>query len=410
MSDYTDRLRQPVYRSLSGATFVLQFDDVERSGGKKAAVHEFPQQDAASVQDLGNQEQRFPMTVYFTGADYDQQADAFWQALSERGAGALQHPRYGDIPVLPLSWSQTEKWVDGVGRADFRVEFIRSPDTVAFPITVVAIDTAISAGVASAIELSVEIAAGQFFPINAADIANIKNQALFGIRSLKSAFDSILSTAESIQAEFNALFEEITSGIDELIAAPGELYTKMAQLASIPAQIVTSVSSKVDSYIALFSEPVPEELTNAQAINIGEMTVYPFGALAVASTIGDIQSRGEAVAISDKLSGAVDTFNSRIELVESASPSYRQNQAILAQLKDSMDKARASLLDRSYSLKTERRVTLASERTPIDLLSEFFANEITDLDAALDDFILSNGLKSDEIILVPAGREVVYYV
>jgi prophage DNA circulation protein len=403
---YDDRLRSAEYTAPSGERFELQFDDLERAGGKKAAVHEFPQQDAASVQDLGNQAEKFPMAVYFTGADYDTQADAFWSALGERGPGSLQHPRYGDIPVLPIAWTQAEKLVDGLGRADFKVEFLRVLADVPFPITSVAIDEAVGSAVAEATEAAAAEAAGEFDPENAADLAVVKAGVLDGVQSYQDAFAEVTAVSEEIQAESTKAVRDITGGIDDLLAEPLTLFTSLANLARLPARVLTSVVNKLKAYNAYVEAIVQAEpLSVAQATAFVEAVLYGMAGATEASTIGALRSRGEAIAAADALETIGETVAAAIEAAEAAVPGFRTSPDTMAALIGAASAARASLLERAYSLRAERRVTLAADRTPLDLVAEFYGGAIDELDA----FIESNGLTGDEIILVPAGREVVYY-
>jgi hypothetical protein len=143
----------------------------------------------------------------------------------------------------------------------------------------------------------------------------------------------------------------------------------------------------------------------AQATAFVEAVLYGMAGATEASTIGALRSRGEAIAAADALETIGETVAAAIEAAEAAVPGFRTSPETMTALIGAASAARASLLERAYSLRAERRVTLASDRTPLDLVAEFYGGAIDELDA----FIESNGLTGDEIILVPAGREVVYY-
>lgn len=64
------------------------------------------------------------------------------------------------------------------------------------------------------------------------------------------------------------------------------------------------------------------------------------------------------------------------------------------------------LVEYSFSLIQERRLVLGRARTIIDLAGQLYGTVDDKLDAMID----TNGLSGDEIIEVPAGREIVYYV
>jgi prophage DNA circulation protein len=408
---YEDRLRTAIYSSPSGAIFTLQFDGVERSGGKKAPIHEFPQQDVSDVQDLGNTTERFPMTVYFTGDNYDQQADAFWTALSEKGPGSLQHPRYGNIPVLPIAWSQTERFVEDVGRADFKVEFVRVQTAFVFPVTSLAAGEAILNATTAAIENGIATAASQFDLVNAADTLSVKNGILGALDDYNKFFGDIMAVSEEIQAEANQLVGDITNRIDQLLEAPAQLFTSLANLAALPARVFTNVVQKIQGYASQISSAVTLVIESyTQAVTVVQNIFSFFAGAAVASTFGTLDTRSEAVQAADQLEQITNTLTLIIESSENSAPGFSANQEVLSALIDAVAKARADLLERSYSLKSERRLTLSFERTPFDLLAEIYRDGgITVLDAQLDEFIRINGLQGDEIILVPTGREVVYY-
>ena len=127
MPDYSAIIRQAKYIAPSGATVIMQFDDVERSSGKKFAVHELPQQDAPIVQDQGKKATEYPFACYFSGETAYTDADALDAALSEIGPGTFEHPMFGNIDVLADTWAETRKLVDGLGRVDFSIHFVYAP-------------------------------------------------------------------------------------------------------------------------------------------------------------------------------------------------------------------------------------------------------------------------------------------
>lgn len=407
---YIDRIRNFNYTSPSGNSYLLQFDDLNRQGGKKVAIHEFPQSNAASVQDLGNQVLKISASIYFTGPDYDQAAGAFWKALEEKGPALLHHPRYGEIQVVPISYSQTENLVDRLGRADFSIEFVKDDTQGIFPLSTIADSEAVGTGVQDAVDQSGEIAAGNFAPVDAADLSKCKVQTQNWLDEYEKAFAQVAAVSEAVQAEINKAISEVNSTIDALLAAPLSLMTSLSNLAKLPAKIVTKVSNKISAYKTQIENTVlsiPESYS--QAVSAVESVLYSFGWSSSASTTGTISNRAEAVGAAEnmeEISGLVLNF---IESTEAANPTFRANPETVQALVDAASIAKASLLERSFSLKAEHRVTLATERTPLDLLAEFYGVELDNLDESLDEFIVTNSLKGNEIILIPAGREVVYY-
>lgn len=64
------------------------------------------------------------------------------------------------------------------------------------------------------------------------------------------------------------------------------------------------------------------------------------------------------------------------------------------------------LVEYSFSLIQERRLVLGRSRTIVDLAGQIYGS----VDDRLNQLIDINGFTGDEIVEVPRGREVVYYV
>lgn len=407
---YLDRLRTCDYRSPSGATFTMQFDDIERNGSSKTAVHELPQQDKPDIQDLGNNADRFPMSLYFTGADYDQKADAFVLALKERGAGALSHPRFGDIPVKALTWSQSESFVENMGRADFSVEFIHCPTTVAFPVTTVQQQETIGNLSADASAASADRFVEDFAPIDADDLAACKAAVMDTIQDISDGFAAVTNGIDSAAREINNQISAVESQIDELVAAPAQLFDSMQGIYNTVADLPTKIQEKLLSYAAqmesladrIFGEP---PRTTSQAALATATSSMIMTATAKSTTVGTTASRQEAVRNADSIEAIRTSFQDVVEQSEAAVVGYQADPVAMAALSDTIAKTSDAVLQASFDLRSERRYVLPAETPVLVLLWKFYGS----LDA-LDEFIESNDLQGDENLMVPAGREVLYYV
>ena len=67
------------------------------------------------------------------------------------------------------------------------------------------------------------------------------------------------------------------------------------------------------------------------------------------------------------------------------------------------------LLIQAYDLAIEKRFTLDVPKAPIQIVIEEYGS-LGENDVNLDLFISANGLKGDDILYLPAGREVLTYV
>lgn len=403
---YIERLRIGRYRSPSGAEFEFQFRDLSRSGDKKAAIHELPEQDAAPVQDLGNAALRFPIEAIFTGADYDLTADAFFDALGERGPGLLLHPRWGDIPVLPVSRSQSESFVDGMRRAVFTIDFVRVPD-VEYIVSSVQLEGQISADAEAASVAATTDIGSAIVSTDAAGAERVKGGFRATLDTFKANVADMIATSQDLQDEFDDRVRKFEADLNTLILDPLVLSQEWLAIARLPAQAVTSIKAKIDGYRATIETIGDIALaTGAQTAEAASRVLQLFGFVVGESesvTRGDIADRVEAAALAEEMRGAWTVMAQTVEADEAVT-GYNAPQSSLANARAINSAASDLLFERSFSLRIQQRVTLSKDYTPLDLAFELYG----DLEK-VDELIEQNGIGDDEIFLIPRGREVVYY-
>lgn len=407
---YLDRLRSCRYRSPSGAEFELAFTEVMRSGAKKAAVHEFPQADTPEIQDLGNQGQRFPLRAEFSGQNYDLTADAFVQALSEAGAGTLLHPRWGDIRAVPLTWKQSETFVDGMGRAEFEVEFARTDETL-FPIS----EKAIELQMADSLDAISESASGGFAaydPENAMDAAASKAVLTDGLTRFRTQMQAIVAQNAEVATEFDRVFASVVDGFDTVILDPSAAAASVISLMRLPATVESGITAKINGYSAVVDSLAASfDLSSGAQAMMAVLQLLGLGlGLADSATVGSLADREDAADAAGATQDATTALVEAVEAVEAAVSGYMTDAAIMAALRAALAQAAALLLEKAFSLRAARRVTLTRDSTPLDLVYELLAPESAEeMETALDEFIAQNRLAGDMILMVPAGTEVAYY-
>ncbi len=395
---FLDRLRECRYISPSGIEFRLMFDSLERSGGKKAPVHELPHRDVADVQDLGNTAEKFPLAVYFTGADYDQQADAFYAALREPGRGKLLHPRWGDRDVLPLSRSQTEPFVDGIRVARFQVDFIEAPDPATLTVnmtTAAAIQSAATVAAAAS-----EVALGaQIETLDAVETVKLKGAVEDSVEAAMVPLRRAAVDDEDIRSQFAAAQREINREIDTLAVVPVTLTGKLLDLVRLPAGIESAITGKVKAYAAHLAKQCEDIVGKTLGPIMAYVCMIVAGIIGLAecTTTGTIASREEAMDIYDTLTDSAEDGLTAIN-------GTLEDPTAAASLRQLVSDARARLLVESYSLPTERSMVLQGDATPIDLAYQLY-HDPEQYQRVIDE----NGLTDERIFVIPAGTEIRWY-
>jgi prophage DNA circulation protein len=117
-------LQRLVQASWKGVVFSVRSEELP-SGGRKTALHEFPNSDERFVEDLGEIPPRFTITAFVHGLDWLERAQALENALREAGPGRLVMPTFGAWTVWALPYSKSASQT-AVGEIEFQLEFATS--------------------------------------------------------------------------------------------------------------------------------------------------------------------------------------------------------------------------------------------------------------------------------------------
>lgn len=438
---WQDRLREAAYRSPNGTRTVFTFQDVSRVAEKKTSAFDFPDADGTLVQDLGRKGRRYPLRVLFAGDDHDLEADAFELTLLERGAGVLEHPRYGQVDVVPFG--------EITQRDDLKTRANQTVIEVVFWATIgTAYPTGQTDGAAEALAAVDEYQAAASQELEDALVVDTQFEEVtfrdqWGglLDNVESALAEVAETSAEVERQFNDINDSINRGIDVLIAEPLTLAFQTIALIKAPARAVAQIERRLEGYGNLASS-----ITNGSSNRIGTgsagtpRTIQPtndsraanelasrqvFAQGAVAGSVtaamasaqapedeGGYTTQPQAIAAAEQL---LDQFE---QVTDWADNNYRQldgtgvkglpvvdTGAGYQQLQKAVSLAAGVLVQLAFNLRQERRVTLDRARSLYDFVGEYYG----DIDANLDFFINSNDLTGSEILELPKGRTVVVY-
>ena len=229
--------------SFRGVPFYVQSHDL--TGGRRGILHEFPNRERPATEDLGKAAERYTITAYVVGPDYDFARSALKQAVFDtQGPGTLVHPYLGTLQVQMLPGCTVREQIAPSQIAVFRLVCV---DAGTAPLTSASIDT-VAQVIADAKAALVAIQAGY-----AIAVATAKNPAFlagFITAGLSSLAGSILGLPPAISG---ALALDTAA----LQADPG---TVAANTAATVAQTFT------DAAIAIVANPpAPPDLTGGLA-------------------------------------------------------------------------------------------------------------------------------------------------
>jgi prophage DNA circulation protein len=249
--------RRLVGASFRGVPFFV--DTSERTGGRRAVVHEFPLRDDPFSEDLGRHARKFRVDGYVLGDDYLAQRDALLSALEDvAGPGELVHPYYGTKRAICDTVSVREQRADG-GIAQFAIDFVETPAQA--PTPSVQPDTA---GL-------VATSAAAAHAATRAELAAQFNPAGMPTRALASAQAALTKAAGALKSKL----APIVTDTQELSSLTGQLTQLTAQASSLvrqPAVIATNFLAAftgLDNTISAAPATVMNALIEAYSVDLG---------------------------------------------------------------------------------------------------------------------------------------------
>lgn len=412
---WNDRIREAAYTSPSGARSVFTYEDVSKTVEKKTTGFEFPDANGTYVQDLGHSGRRYPLRVIFWGSDYDQEADAFEAALLERGTGRLEHPIYGTVDVVPFgSIKRRDDLKTAANQAIIEVTFWETIGLI-YP----AAQSDPASEVLNAVEEYNAAAAQQFEDATSLDTAvetaTFKGDYQALLDSAQSGLQSVADAQDDVRRQFNAVVDSINQGIDILVAQPLTLAFQTTQLIQAPARALTNIEARLDAYANLASSltsgggSVVSPGNDSRASNEYHANDLYASSYVTGSVVSAVNNRFDTKA------GALSAADAILTQFQQVADWRDQNFESLAEidtggayqkLQEAVALTAGFLVDISFTLKQERRIVLDRARTIIDLAAELYGS----VDDQLDFLINSNNLTGSEILELPKGREIVYYI
>lgn len=405
---WIDRIREAAYTSPNGARFTWDYEDVSRTFDKKTTAFEFPDFEGTYVQDLGRTGRRYPMRVFLWGADYDIQADAFEEALGEVGVGRLEHPIYGIVDVTPFGTvDRNDRLKTASNQAVLEFTLFETSGIVNPQASVDSVST-----IRSLISEYAQSAAIEFevnTDLNTAISRSIfKGNYISILNRTTSTLRDIADSEDTVRQRFNAINTSINTSIDLLIGDPVTLALNTIQLVSLPSSASSSIKERLDGYGSLVSLIVNSSNDGKQnnTARTQDLYVNSYVAAAVESALNTTYTtKSEAINAVDQLITMFDNVVSwrddlLVELGEADSgETYQIIQDIVAL-------STAYIVNLSFSLQQERIICTDRNRNMIELSAELYG----ETDTRLDFFINSNNLTGSEILEIPKGREIRYYV
>jgi prophage DNA circulation protein len=410
---WNDRLREAAYTSPDGTRVTFDYENVRKTIDKKTTGFEFPDADGTFVQDLGHSGRRYPLRVFFWGDNYDLEADVFEALLLERGTGKLEHPIYGVIDVVPFGTiSRRDDLKTAANQAIIEVTFWETIGLI-YPTS----QNDPASDVLAAVN-AYNLAAAEMFDEttsldSAVEQATLKSSYTALLDSVSAGLQGVADTQDNVRKQFDAIVDSVNLGIDILIDQPLTLASQTTQLIQAPARALTSIQARLDSYRNLAAIIISGGVTSQGLDSSNSNTFHTKDLYASTYVTGSIVSviNNQFNTKTEALEAAEDILAQLDDVVNWRDDNYQSLGEVdtgeaYQQLQDAAALTAGFLVSISFSLKQERTLVLDRARTIVDLVGELYGS----VDDQLDFFINSNDLIGSEILELPRGRSIVYFV
>ena len=407
---WTDRLKTAAYTSPSGQRFEFLYENVSMETEKKTGTFIFPEIDGQYIQDLGRSGRRFPFVLFFSGPDYDFDSDSFLLALEEKGIGTLEHPLYGTRKVVATGTiTRRDDLLTAANQAAFNIIFSETIENINFPSSELNDASDIKNAVNDMDEAIVDQYSSGLNINTQSDIVVVQNDLLDKKNLIDTATEGLAGLNEDIKNGMDIISDSLNNDIFDDIFSPGGLMDQMITLINAPSNIITGIKAQIEGYSEIINTMMSglfgsSEMNENQYISSQALTLGSFGALSLACLNSNFENRPKAI---DTVNELIDIFDNITEWMDEKNEEFEiedtgENQYYIFQ--KVFEKIIGYLVKLSFELPKEVFFTLKEDRQIIELVSELYG----DLEK-IDFFIQTNNLTTDEIELLPMGKEIVYY-
>lgn len=448
---WKERRTDAIIETPDKARYTFQYTDLEKDIEKKTSKYLFGDTDSQYIQDFGLGGISYPMTLHMSGANYDQDANAFEKSASKKGVCILEHPFYGVKNVIIEKINRRDNIKTEGGQVTFTLTL---SETILFKIPYQEPDMGF--GLLKALQdlsdSAKEAFANSFLGKTAQALVDAANRIEAIVNDVVASVEFIASTVDSVTSTIYNIQRYIDRNMSNLLQAPFTLAGSIQSLISAPSSAIASVKNKFQMYQNMYEgqknfeggidssknsndkkNKCAEKTLVAGAItgaicesilyaantteNIDQATASSTtsGSTATTNTTAEstLKTKSEATALAVQIMDFyyevqefLDSMQENTEN-DSLENSFVVDSALVYNLKNVVAITVKNLVALAFSLQQERIIYTEKEYNLFELCYKLYGTTNND---TLQKLIDSNNLTGQEIIMIPQDREIRYYV
>ena len=334
----------------------VEFFVAESAGqfGRRNVLHEYPQKDKPSPEDLGRKAQHFSVEAYVLGSDFATQRDNLIVACEAEGPGVLIHPYYGKKYVILAEPAKVTETQDKTRIARISLAFVEAGD---LPQPTISEDGL--SQVSDAADVLSDAAEGDF-----SSTFSALGLPDFSVQDAISKIKGAANTIESYRGNVSSIYNNVAS----FSFAMRSLRTSIVNLLNSPA----AMANKLRSALELLTTTLNNVFGTTNSAFHAHSSLLAFG---VHDALIPTNTRTRKQQAQNRT--AVNALIQRVALAQASKAAVSQsyassNDALAARntLLDAMDTIEANASDAVYAAiqdlraKVSRHVPLASVGLP----------------------------------------------
>lgn len=390
-----------------GNVYKPKWKNASRAKEYNTSEFDFPDVPGTLVYRTTPRAYRYNLEFYFSGENHLEDATAFLISADDPRPWKISHPKYGSLTVHPLQIAQDD--------GDDNV----SKFTVPCLETILDIKPVFSLDPVSAI-ISLKLKVNS--TMSGSIVANVKKFSVANVNTMKRDINTFYTTGkllkmlqEQAQAYFNA-YHTASNLLNSALIAPLAAVNAMQDVLNYPATFSESVRNRVLMFVSQLEVlgATVSGLTSKSEKNLYEHNGgMLMSSMAHATVLNfNYNSRMEVLDVMDFLSQAYQDYLNNIDALqddnESDDTKYVPTIDSQIQLAQLISYTISNLLNIAVNAKTERIIELNADSNVILLAHRFYGLKVDD--STIMDFINQNNIGGNELLQIPKGRRISYFV
>jgi hypothetical protein len=356
---------------------------------------------------------RYDIQFMFVGDDCVTRSKKFAKDAEDRDAWTIIHPYYGGLVVQPISLTFDDT-VLNVSKVTGTIvetneEGISAPKLINVANSATSVNTSIAGGTVTAIP-----------ELSTSNITTLSTNNTTLYDTIKGKLNSLQENLD----RFNVAYNNAMAFLNPLIYSVLDIATSTQSLLMAPAYFIASVNNRVLMFkdmLSMLDDMVEGILAMYNIPTKSSKALYElYGSTAIAglcvsatTEVGEAYTyRPDVVAMIDTIVTEYNRYIANLDTLQSSYggelDSYIPNADSIGALTRLVHSAITQLLIIANNAKQERVIFVTEPTNPIVLTWELYGMSLDD--STLDLFIKSNNIGKYELIDIPVGRRIIYYI